>query len=176
MPDYSSDLGLGSSVIRRVNGEGLRRSRDLVLRWLCFVLLAVAIYHAISLLTDYSASWVQIETGIWKSRISDWKFDGIGSLSRALDWQAFEYAPRVTRPLSNLFELVNTRFRILAWEILPPLPGLSLAWPFSVVIGPLLLFSLMRRLDVGREMAPLATALYVSNPGVLSLEVMLLWS
>src|SRR6266404_1058434 len=123
MPEYSGDLRLGSSVIRRVSGQRLRQSHDLVLRWLCVVLLAVALYHAISLLTDYGASWVQIETGIWKSRISDWKFDGIGSLSRALDWQTFEYGPRVSRPLSNLFELVNTRFRILAWEILPPLPA-----------------------------------------------------
>src|SRR5258705_2786187 len=101
MPDYSSDLGLGSSVIRRVSGEGLRRSRDLVLRWLCFVLLVVAIYHAISLLTDYSASWVQIETGIWKSRISDWKFDGIGSLRRALDLAVVGYAAPVSRPVST---------------------------------------------------------------------------
>jgi len=152
----------------------LENSKNFFLRESFFLIpLIFAIFKTVDFITDYSMGWVLVEAASWKPSITAWGFpDSLASLKHALDWPMFEFEPRITRPLSNLFELFDTSFRAIAWGFVPPLPSLSLTWPFTLVIAPTLLFLLLRRLGIERWLALLSTALYVANPGVLSLEVM----
>jgi hypothetical protein len=143
-------------------------------RYVYFVPLVFAYVQVARLLADYGAVWSSPEVGHWKQHILEWVGPhSLPALSHALDWQVFEYEPRVTRPLSNVFELFDTWFRAMLWRAIPPHPSLSLTWPFSLFAAPYLLYRLLRRLGVAEGIAAVACALYVANPGVLSLEVML---
>jgi hypothetical protein len=136
---------------------------------LCFAYVRTALF-----LSDPGVCWEQPETGNWKPQMVAWGFPhSLSGLGHALDWPALEDEPRVTRPLANVFELFDTPFRALLLRAILIPPSLSLTWLFSLVASPLLLWLLLRRLGVERWIGLLAVALFVANPGVLSLEVML---
>jgi hypothetical protein len=138
--------------------------------WLCFVPLLFSFIEVIRLLSDYAVCWALIEGG-WKPQIVAWGFPrSLSDLRHVFNWSLFEYEPRLTRPLSSLFELFDTPFRTMLWHVIPPHPSLSLTWILSLFVAPLLLFLVLRQLKISDCGAALAMALYVANPGVLSLE------
>jgi hypothetical protein len=136
--------------------------------------LVFAYVRTAQFLSDAGVCWELPEVGSWKPQLVASGFPrSIRALGQALDWPALEDEPRVTRPLANVFELFDTPFRalLLRKTLIPP--SLSLTWLFSLLVSPLLLWLLLRRLGVERWLAALGVALFVANPGVLSLEVML---
>jgi hypothetical protein len=136
--------------------------------------LVFAYVRTILFLSDPGVCWALPEVGGWKPQMVAWGFPhSLRALGHALDWPALEDEPRVTRPLVNVFELFDTPFRarLLRTTLIPP--SLSLTWLLSLLASPLLLWILLRRLGVERWIAVLAVAVFVANPGVLSLEVML---
>jgi hypothetical protein len=123
-------------------------------------------------LTDYGSVWAQPEEFSWREYIL---MDGT-SVSQAdfvkpLNWRIFEYEPRSTRPLSHLFEIVDTKFRVALWNLFTPHPSLSLTWVFLLVLTPLLFYKLLCNVEVQPRLACAITALYVGNPATLSLLV-----
>jgi hypothetical protein len=94
------------------------------------------------------------------------------SLRYAFDWQFLESAPRVSRPLSNILEVLDTHCRIFLWRFIPPHPAFSLAHIFTLVISPLLLYRILRLFGTSVTVAFCGIALYLSNPGILSLLAM----
>jgi hypothetical protein len=141
--------------------------------WLCLLPLVFSYYQVIGILSDYGICWALNEGG-WRPQIVAWGFpDSLEAIKHAFDWRLFEYEPRLTRPLSSIFELVDTPFRAALWHYVPPHPSLSLTWIFSLVFAPLLLFAILRKLNISINVAALAVAIYVANPGVISLEALL---
>ncbi len=141
---------------------------------LCIIPVIIAYYQTVLLLTDYGIAWQLVEVGSWKPQIAAWGFpSSFSDIRHGLNWPIFEYIPRITRPLSDIFELFDTPFRAMLWREGMVLPSLSLTWPLTLVVAPLLLFSIVRRFNVQAWIALLIVALYLSNPGILSLEVML---
>ena len=122
------------------------------------------------LLINYNAMWVQPEEFNWREYILTQEVSSAtGYVSMALNWRVFEYEPRITRPLSHVFEIINTKFRAWLWKALPPHPSLSLTWFFILGLSPLMFFGLLRNLGIERSLAGMITALYLANPGTLSL-------
>jgi hypothetical protein len=122
------------------------------------------------LLTNYNVPWVQPEEFNWREHILK---DGASLSSRdvlnSLDWKTFEYEPRISRPLSHVFEIMDTKFRVWLWNFLVPHPSLSLTWFFLLGLSPVLFFKLLRNLDIEPSVAAMTTALYLATPGTLSL-------
>ncbi len=123
---------------------------------------------------SYDHSWVQpeqffIKMGILKSGPSLNPQD----LKNGLYWQLFEYQPRSTRPLSSYFEIIDTKFRVWLWQYVMPHPSLSLTWIFSLFLGPLFLYKLLRNYEVGKNLAIAMIAFYLATPSILSSVVLL---
>ena len=94
---------------------------------------------------------------------------------RAFNYDFFEAGPRITRPLSTLMLALDTKFRAWLWRYVVPHPSVSLTYLFSLILSPLLLYRLLRNLEVDANTALGGTALYLASPGLLSLVVMLFW-
>jgi hypothetical protein len=142
--------------------------------WVCLLPLLYAYIRVALFLADYGTGWVLSE-GAWKVHIAPLGFPtSLVALANVFDWQLFEEnVPRVTRPLSSLFELFDTSFRAALWRYFPPHPSVSLTWIFSLVVSPILLAAVLRQLKVGGRVTAITVALFVANPGVISLEVCL---
>lgn len=141
--------------------------------WLCLLPLLYAYIRVALLLADYSIGWVLSE-GAWRVHIAPLGFPtSFAALANVFNWPLFEYVPRVTRPLSSLFELFDTPFRAALWKYFPPHPSISLTWIFSLVVSPILLATVLRQLKIGGRVTAITVALFVANPGVISLEAFL---
>ncbi len=95
----------------------------------------------------------------------DWWTEGF-------DYPLWEYAPRIYRPLSSYFQMLDANFRQWLWQYMVPHPSLSLTWIFTLFLSPILLFLLLRRLKVSVNSALLVASLYIANTGVLSVATM----
>jgi len=132
--------------------------------------LAVAYFQVFLVLGDYGSVWAQPEEFEWREYIlMDGGALSTADLARGLNWRIFEYEPRSTRPLSHYFEIVDTKFRAALWAFRVPHPSLSLTWIFLLIVTPVLFFRVLRNLGVPSTLAGMLTALYVANPGTLSL-------
>ena len=141
--------------------------------WICLLPLIFSYFQVVRILSDYGICWALME-GSWKPTILSWgPPTPLSVLKHVTYWRVFEYEPRLTRPLSALFEIYDTPFRAALWHLIPPHPSLSLTWIFSFVLAPLLLFALLRQMKVSRYIAAIIVALYAANPGILSLEAFL---
>jgi hypothetical protein len=141
--------------------------------WVCLLPLLYAYVRVALLLADYGVGWVLSE-GTWRVHIAPLGFPtSFAAFANVFNWPLFEYLPRVTRPLSSLFELFDTPFRAALWKYFPPHPSISLTWIFSLVVSPLLLAAVLRQLKVSGRVTAITVALFVANPGVMSLEVFL---
>jgi len=147
--------------------EKLRRTPAIVL--LIFVYIGI-LPHCLS----YQNSWVQPEELYIKSFVLKTGPDlNVKDIKNGLFWQLFEYKPRCTRPLSSYFEIIDTKFRCWLWRYIMPHPSLSLTWIFSLILGPLFLYRLLKNIGIGPNIAMSMVAFYLATPGVLSIEAML---
>src|SRR4051794_28777276 len=90
-------------------------------------LFALAAYAYVALvLLDRSHAWMSSETAGIKRSILE---GGTGltwrELARSFNYMAMEYGTRVSRPLSSLFEIVDTKFRAWLWHYVLPHPALT---------------------------------------------------
>ena len=123
---------------------------------------------------SFQNAWVQPEQLFIKTfLLKTGENLNLKDLKNGLFWQLFEYKARPTRPLSSYFEIIDTKFRCWLWHFISPHPSLSLTWIFSLFLAPLLLFRLLRNLDIGLNISFALTAFYLATPGVLSFEAML---
>jgi hypothetical protein len=121
-------------------------------------------------LLSYSRCWVHPEhVELFLPKVLE-----NGAALRLEDWlSAFEikrfesFAPRI-RFLSNLFYVLNIKLRVWLWNYIPPHPTFSLTWIFSLLLSPVLLYRLIRRMTGERSSAWVGLALYVTSWGFLS--------
>lgn len=136
------------------------------------LLVGIAAYIALVVL-DRNHSWMHPETFEIKDGIlSQGTGLSLQDVALAFDARLFEGGPRVGRPLSSYFEIVDTRLRAWLWRWVLPHPSLSLTFVFTLGVSPLLLWTILRHLDVERATSLFAVALYVGSPSFYSLVVM----
>jgi len=82
---------------------------------------------------------------------------------RVLEWGA----PRISRPFSNLFEVINAKFRIWLWHFVPPHPSLSLSWPLMFILFPVLFYYTLRNMNCEKEVSLAGVCLALSAAGFL---------
>src|SRR5580704_10972108 len=83
--------------------------------WVCVLPLLYAYVRVALLLADYGVGWVLSE-GTWRVHIAPLGFPtSFAAFANVFNWPLFEYLPRVTRPLSSLFELFDTAVRAALW-------------------------------------------------------------
>jgi len=152
----------------------MQLSHSKIWAWASLALL-VGVYLDISLnILSRDRAWISAETVAAEGYILS---DGIRlhrrDLLRALNTDVFEHGPRVSRPLSSLFEIVDTKFRAWSWRFMEPHASFSLTLIFSLGLTPLLLFLLLRQLGVPTVLARLVVCLYLASPGCLSCVALL---
>ncbi|MBF0504464.1 MAG: hypothetical protein HQL14_05100 [Candidatus Omnitrophica bacterium] len=94
--------------------------------------------------------------------------------AKALNTKIIEIDPnRLSRPLSNLIEVFDAKFRANLWDLIPPHPTLSLQWPFLFIGLPILLYKFFRNLNCQPIIALAGMSLYLTSSGFLSPIIML---
>ncbi len=126
------------------------------------------------LLLSPEMTWVLPEAFHIKSHIMSQSGSGYGwPFIEMWNYQAFEFAPRLTRPLSSLFDIIDTLVRANLWSLFPPHASLSLTYIFSLILTPYLLFRMFLNFGVPAQLAKVGVALFLIHPGQLSLVPML---
>lgn len=139
-------------------------------------LFCVFVYlYIVFIFLDYQHAWIIPEAFIWKQYILETgKTLLLSDIPRALDTLSFELSSRSTRPLSELLEIFDTKFRVWLWQSMPPHPSLSLTMIFALIFSPILLYKLLRGLKISSSIALFSVALFLATPAFLSTFVMLL--
>ena len=90
-------------------------------------------------------------------------------LGNGLNYKGFENGfPRITRPLSSYFQILDTKFRCWLWHYIPPHPSLSLTWIFTLGLAPLFLYYLLCNLGISSNTAVTMAAFYLLTPTSMS--------
>lgn len=136
---------------------------------LCINLFLVYLYIFIVLL-NYDIPWMvyeKLKTHLWiLENGKQWHW---GDIAKGLNTKVIEIDPnRLTRPLSNLVEVIDAKFRANLWDFMPPHPTLSLQWPFLFIGLPLLLYKFFRNMNCHPAVAFAGTCLYLTSSGFLS--------
>jgi hypothetical protein len=137
---------------------------------LTFLLLSFC--YIAFLVMDPRCGWVLPESLIYKSYIVH-NVPLKDVLKGTFNNQVFENSDRITRPLSSLFEIIDTHFRAWLWQFIRPVASLSLTFIFSLLIGPILYYKFLKNMAIRPAIAVFATAIMLLNPGSLSLIVMM---
>jgi len=147
---------------------------NLPLVFLTINLILIYAYIFIVIL-NYDLAWMvaeKIKTHLWiLVNGPHWQWI---DFARALNTKVIEIDPnRLSRPLSNLVEVMDAKFRANLWNYIPPHPSLSLQWPFLFIGLPLLLYKFFRNINCQPVIALAGTACYLTSSGFLSPLVML---
>jgi hypothetical protein len=114
----------------------------------------------------------KLKTHLWiLENGKEWQWS---DLAKALNTKIIEIDPnRLSRPLSNLMEVIDTKFRANLWDLIPPHPALSLQWPFLFIGLPFFLFRFFRNISCHPVIALAGTSLYLTSLGFISPIAML---
>ena len=140
------------------------------------VILALEFFYIFAVLLNYDNAWIHPE----KIQTHEYFLkNGTAfkpeDLIRGIDISRIEPGKpeRITRPFSNLFELINAKFRVWLWQFIPPHPSLSLSWPISFILVPILLFHFFRNMGCNEEISLGGVMLYIATIGFLGPIIML---
>ncbi len=140
--------------------------------WAVFVLELVYIFF---FLLNYDLAWMNSEnfgTHAWiLSNGNAWRAE---DFARSLNIEVIESnTERISRPLSNLLEVINAKFRANVWDLMPPHPSLSLLWPLFFIGIPFFLYRFFRNMGAEAPIAFAGAGLYLTTIGFLGPVVML---
>ena len=79
-------------------------------RRIAFLLACLSFLAVVMLLLNLNVCWVQPETYQWRQVILEQLLFSQNSFLPAWDWAVMERKPRLTRPLSSLFEISENNF------------------------------------------------------------------
>ncbi len=152
----------------------MRRCSNNIIKILWVVLFLQYLYIFIFLLNHYFA-WMHRESFVTHEWIlsngKTWQWE---DFARALNIDVLEAsAVRLSRPLSDLLEIVDTKFRATLWDHIPPHPSLSLFWPLSFVGIPVFLYRFFKNMGCSAAIALGGVCMYLSSVGFLGPVVML---
>ncbi|MEW5895191.1 MAG: hypothetical protein AB1650_05495 [Candidatus Omnitrophota bacterium] len=140
----------------------------------CAVLVIFVYLYIFGFVLTSANSWMHPEAFGFKQEIVRRDIGKTpGSFKYALNYDIFEHEPRITRPLSSVFEILDTHFRVWLWKFIPPHPSLSLTWFFTFIFSPILLYGLLKNFGLSGNIRFAAIALFLMNPGILSYSAML---
>ena len=124
-------------------------------KWGLWIAFAGQLIYTFGILLNYDNAWIhpeKIQTHQWflsNGPALQWE-----DLARGIDTDRIECGmPRITRPLSNLLELINAKFRVWLWNFIPPHPSLSLTWIVNFTAVPILLYLFFKNLGCNGEIA-----------------------
>jgi hypothetical protein len=145
------------------------------IQWFWWGVLLLEYIYIFSVLFNYDISWMNPE----KFWTHGWILENGNGLrwedfTRAFNINVIELNPdRLSRPLSNLLEVLDTKFRASCWEVIPPHPSFSSLWlPFFIAL-PILLYKFFKNLGCHYSVAFAGTCLYLTSVGFLGPIVML---
>lgn len=143
---------------------------SLLRKYPCALLLILVYFFFIPRSVSYQNAWVLPEEYPFKiEALKEGGSASWGDLRKALNWKIFEAGyPRSTRPLSAYFDILDTKFRSWLWKYILPHPSLSLTWIFSILLSPVFLFLLLRRMGVDINVALAAVSFYLVTPAIMS--------
>lgn len=138
-------------------------------KWLWAITVAAACY-IILFLFNYDNAFVHPESiknesySLENGPTPKWE-----DFRRGMNYNIFEYyCPRISRTLSNIFELFDAKFRVWLWRFVPPHPSLTLKVILCLVLTPPLLYVSLRNLLFDRSLSLIVTTAYLCSPGFLS--------
>ena len=125
------------------------------------------------LLFDYNIVWAQPESLVWRHILLTANPNlNLDALKQFLNYSIFEGRPRITRPLSEIMEILDLYFRVWFHEKFFPHPSISLTWIFTIILSPIVLYKSLRLMNFTLTQTWLGLSLYISCHGVLSLLTM----
>ncbi|MBF0511210.1 MAG: hypothetical protein HQL13_02670 [Candidatus Omnitrophica bacterium] len=143
-----------------------------------FFLLGILLLEYLFIFTfllNYDLSWMNSE----KFGVRQWMLSN-GPQWKSEDWTRFlninviECNPyRLSRPLSNFVELVDSKWRACLWDKRTPHPSVSIQWPFMFILLPWLLYLTFVNMGIKRAVALTGVCVYVATAGFLGPLVML---
>ncbi len=148
--------------------------KDRISGWLWVILLLEYGFIFFFLLNYYFAFMHHETVDIHKWVLSNGKAWHWEDFSRALNIDVLEEnADRLSRPISNFVEVVDTKFRAFCWNFLPPHPSLSCLWPLLFIGLPFFLFKFFKNMGCYAAVALGGTCLYLGSIGFLGPLVMM---
>lgn len=156
----------------RSNETGVRQRKlffsQINIAWM---MLGITFVYVFSLILSDKSSWVLFET--FSHEIYIVQNVPLNQIIKGVfNTQVFEYSDRLTRPLSSMFEILDTHLRAWLWHYIKPITSLSITFVFSLLLNPLLFYKFLLNLKIRRSIAVLATSLMILSPGSLSVLVM----
>ena len=140
-----------------------------------WVILLLEYTYIFLILLNYDLAWMNPEkfwTHAWilknGSRLR-WE-----DIVRSFNINVIELNPdRLSRPISNFFEVLDTKFRANCWNFIPPHPSFSFLWPLLFVVLPVFLYKFFINMGCDLPIAFSGVCLYLSSIGFLGPIVML---
>lgn len=145
------------------------------IHWSLWAILILEYIYIFFILFSYDIAWMNPEkfwTHAWileNGTRLHWE-----DFVRALNINVIELNPdRLSRPLSNLFEVLDTKFRATCWNFIPPHPSFSSLWILFFIALPVFLYKFFKNMGCARPVSLAGTSLYLSSVGFLGPIVML---
>ncbi len=143
--------------------------------WLLCVILVLEFLFIFLILLNYNYAWMHTEnlfSSLWIFENGKaWRWE---DFARSLNTDLLDGSPhRFTRPVSDLFMLVNAKFRAWCWNFIPPHPSFAFWWPLVLVGTPYFLFRFFRNMGCRAEVACAGVCCYISSIGFLVPVIML---
>src|SRR3989338_7448237 len=146
----------------------------MVKKILLFV-FTVELLYIFGILFNYDNAWIHPE----KIQSHAWILSNGPALTwedwaRGIDTGRVEGSQaRISRPFSNMLELLNAKFRVWMWQFIPPHPSFSLTWLMNFILVPPLLYLFFRHMGCTWEIAFGGMMFYIATIGFLGPLIML---
>ena len=143
--------------------------------WGLWAVLLLEYLFIFFFLLNYYFAFMQRETiPIHSWILSNGKAWHWADFSRSLNIDILEEnGSRLSRPISNFFDIIDTKFRAYCWNFIPPHPSLSCLWPLLFIGIPVFLFKFFKNMGCYASVAFGGTCLYLSSIGFLGPVVMM---
>lgn len=132
--------------------------------------------YLFGILLNYDNAWIHPENikNIRQSVCRNGPQFTLPDLKQAFNYKAFELgAPRLTRPLSSAFQLLNIKIRLYLWKWFVPHPSFSISWFFAFILSPILMFLFFRNFKIDPLISFFGVAFYHTSIAFLGPIIML---
>ncbi|MBF0489419.1 MAG: hypothetical protein HQL15_02210 [Candidatus Omnitrophica bacterium] len=146
-----------------------------ILYWILWGILLLEYAYIFLVLLNYDMAWMNPEkvfTHAWiLENGSNLRWEDI---IKSLNIDIIEVnAERLSRPISNLVEVLDTKFRANCWNFFVPHPSFSSLWPVLFLALPVFLYRFFINMGCQRVIALSGVCLYLSSIGFLGPIVMM---
>lgn len=154
-------------------GEFLNPKNSHFNSWYLYALIGLLFliigYITIFILADYSKNWIHSELPAlsYSKVLRHGSYPSPRDLHLMFDMHSFNYAPR-PRLLSHLQEILNIKFRMFLFNLIPPHPSLSLSWVWLVILAPICLYRFLKSTYNNLHTSLIGLIVYFSSTSVLS--------